>query len=157
MIQSSTPCAPPRNAVLLSKINASIAADAASADSHFLLANLPHLERFYANEAMLIHMLSPRGERMKPKQKFKEYLSEKTVNPELFPVIPIVELAGSRRVLVENHLGVTQYSGETIGIKMKYGEIQINGCGLTLEQMTRVKLVVTGRIDGICLHRREKG
>lgn len=94
---------------------------------------------------------------MKPKQKFKEYLSEKTVNPELFPVIPIVELAGSRRVLVENHLGVTQYSGETIGIKMKYGEIQINGCGLTLEQMTRVKLVVTGRIDGICLHRREKG
>ena len=94
---------------------------------------------------------------MKPKQKFKEYLSEKTVNPELFPVIPIVELAGSRRVLVENHLGVTQYSGETIGIKMKYGEIQINGCGLTLEQMTRVKLVVTGRIDGIYLHRREKG
>ena len=94
---------------------------------------------------------------MKPKQKFKDYLSEKTVNPELFPVIPIVELAGSRRVLIENHLGVTQYSKETIGIKMKYGEIQINGCGLTLEQMTRVKLVVTGRIDGICLYRREKG
>lgn len=94
---------------------------------------------------------------MKPKQKFKDYLSEKTVNPELFPVIPIVELAGSRRVLIENHLGVTQYSKETIGIKMKYGEIQINGWGLTLEQMTRVKLVVTGRIDGICLHRREKG
>lgn len=94
---------------------------------------------------------------MNPKQKFKEYLSEKTVNPELFPVIPIVELAGSRRVLIENHLGVTQYSRETIGIKMKYGEIQINGCGLTLEQMTRVKLVVTGRIDGICLHRKEKG
>ena len=93
---------------------------------------------------------------MKPKQKFKDYLSEKTVNPELFPVIPIVELAGSRRVLIENHLGVTQYSKETIGIKMKYGEIQINGCGLTLEQMTRVKLVVTGRIDGICLHRRER-
>lgn len=94
---------------------------------------------------------------MKPKQKFKEYLTEKTVNPELFPVVPIVELAGSRRVLIENHLGVTQYSRETIGVKMKYGEIQINGCGLTLEQMTRVKLVVTGRIDGICLHRREKG
>lgn len=93
---------------------------------------------------------------MKPKQKFKEYLSEKTVNPELFPVIPIVELAGSRRVLIENHLGVTQYSREMIGIKMKYGEIQINGCGLTLEQMTRVRLVVTGRIDGICLRRREK-
>lgn len=94
---------------------------------------------------------------MNPKQRFKKYLSEKTVNPELFPVLPIVELAGGRRVLIENHLGVTQYSKEKIGIKMKYGEIQIIGCGLSLEQMTRTKLVVTGRIDEICLHRREKG
>lgn len=156
-MQSSTPAAPPENAALLSRISASIPADAARAGSHFLFSNLPHLERIYARGPRLIHMLFLRGERMKPKQKFKDYLSEKTVNPELFPVIPIVELAGSRRVLIENHLGVTQYSKETIGIKMKYGEIQINGCGLTLEQMTRVKLVVTGRIDGICLHRREKG
>lgn len=94
---------------------------------------------------------------MNPKQKLKNYLSEKTINPELFPVLPIVELAGGSRVLIENHLGVTQYSREKIGIKMKYGEIQILGCGLTLEQMTRAKLVVTGRIDDICLRRREKG
>ena len=93
---------------------------------------------------------------MKPKHNIKDYLLEKTVYPELFPAIPIVELAGGSRVLIENHLGVIQYSREQIGIKMKYGEIQINGCGLTLEQMTRVKLVVTGRIDGICLHRRER-
>lgn len=156
-MQSSTPAAPPLKAALLSRISASIPADAASGESHFLLFKLPHLERIYANKALLIHMLFQRGERMKPKRKLKDYLSETTVNPELFPILPIVELAGSRRVLVENHLGVIQYSRETIGIKMKYGEIQINGCGLTLEQMTRVKLVVTGRIDGICLHRREKG
>ena len=93
---------------------------------------------------------------MRAKRKFKEFLPETAVDPELFPIVPIVELAGSHRVLVENHLGVIQYSTEKIGIKMKYGEIQINGCGLTLEQMTRVKLVVTGRIDGICLHRRER-
>ena len=49
------------------------------------------------------------------------------------------------------------YEESKIGNKMKYGEIQIIGCGLTLEQMTRAKLVVTGRIDNICLRRREKG
>lgn len=98
-------------------------------------------------------MLSVRGETMSAKRKFKDFLPEKAVDPELFPIVPIVELAGSHRILVENHLGVTQYSTEKIGIKMKYGEMQICGCGLTLEHMTRVKLIVTGRIDGICLLR----
>lgn len=93
---------------------------------------------------------------MRAKRKFKEFLPETAVDPELFPIVPIVELAGSHRVLVENHLGVIQYSTEKIGIKMKYGEIQICGCGLTLEHMTRVKLIVTGRIDGICLLRGDK-
>lgn len=88
-----------------------------------------------------------------PRRKLRDYLSEKTENPELFPTVPIVELAGNRRVLVENHLGVIQYSTEKIGIKMKYGQMQICGCDLTLEQMTKVKLIVTGRIDGICLLR----
>lgn len=88
-----------------------------------------------------------------PKRKLREYLSEKAENPELFPSVPIVELAGSHRVLVENHLGVTQYSTEKIGIKMKYGQMQISGCGLMLAHMTRVKLIITGRIDGICLMR----
>lgn len=92
---------------------------------------------------------------MMPRRRFRDYLEERTGNPELFPDLPIVELAGSHRVLVENHLGVTQYSTERIGIKMKYGQLRINGCGLILEHMTKVKLVVTGRIDGICLERRE--
>lgn len=90
-----------------------------------------------------------------PRRKLRDYLEEKTDNPDIFPSVPIVELAGSHRMLVENHLGVIQYSTEKIGIKMKYGQLQICGCGLTLEQMTKVKLVVTGRIDGISLLRRE--
>ena len=90
-----------------------------------------------------------------PRRKLSECLEEKTDNPDIFPSVPIVELAGSHRMLVENHLGVIQYSTEKIGIKMKYGQLQICGCGLTLEQMTKVKLVVTGRIDGISLLRRE--
>lgn len=92
---------------------------------------------------------------MMPRRKFRDYLWDKTENPELFPSVPIVELAGSHRVLVENHLGVIQYSTERIGIKMKYGQMQICGCGLMLEQMTKVKLLVTGRIDGILLLRRD--
>lgn len=153
LIHSATPCAAPDTAVLLSSINASIPADAAIAVNHFRLSNVRHLGRIYAKEHCLIHMLSVRGETMSVKRKFNHFLPEKAIDPELFPIVPIVELAGSHRVLVENHLGVTHYSTEKIGIKMKYGQIEICGCGLTLEHMTRVKLIVTGRIDGICLLR----
>lgn len=150
------PCAAPDKAALLSSISASIPADAAIAVNHFRLSNVLHLGRIYAKEPRSIHMLSVRGETMRANRKFKEFLPEKAVDPELFPIVPIVELAGSHRILVENHLGVIQYSTEKIGIKMKYGQIQICGCGLTLEHMTRVKLIVTGRIDGICLLRGDR-
>lgn len=153
---SSTPWAAPEKAVLLSRINASIIAEAAAASNHFRFSNGLHLGRIYAKGTIRIHMLFPRGEVMMPRRRLKDYVSEKAVNPELFPIVPIVELAGSHRVLVENHLGVTQYSMEMIGIKMKYGGIRICGCGLTLEHMTRVKLIITGRIDSICLLRGEE-
>lgn len=77
-------------------------------------------------------------------------------NPDVFPLVPIVELAGSCRVLVENHLGVTEYSTKQIGIKMKYGELHVCGCGLRLEHMTKIKLIITGQIDGISLIRRRE-
>ena len=83
-------------------------------------------------------------------------LPEGAANPEVFPVVPIVELAGNCRVLVENHLGVIQYSGTQIGIKMKYGQLNICGCKLVLEHMTRVKLIVIGQIDSISLIRRSE-
>ena len=56
-------------------------------------------------------------------------------------------------MLVENHRGVTQYSTEQIGIKMKYGLLTVCGCRLTLEHMTKVKLVITGNINSISLTR----
>ena len=93
---------------------------------------------------------------MKIKGRLLQSLSESTPNPEVFPILPIVELAGSRRVLVENHLGVTEYSTEKIGIKMKYGELNVCGCKLQLEHMTRVKLIITGQIDCISLSRRNE-
>lgn len=91
---------------------------------------------------------------MRMKQRLLQSLPERVPNPEVFPVLPIVELAGTRRALVENHLGVTEYSPERIGIKMKYGELHVCGCRLRLEHMTRVKLVITGEITGVSLLRR---
>lgn len=73
---------------------------------------------------------------------------------EILPGLPVVEIAGERRVLVENHMGVMEYSQGRIGIKVKYGMVVICGSCMTLTRMTKEQLVVSGKIDGVSLIRR---
>lgn len=75
---------------------------------------------------------------------------------EPLPGVPVVELAGEHRVLIERHGGVTEYSREKICVKVRYGQVSICGCGLELTCMTREQLVISGRIDCVQLHRRKK-
>lgn len=75
---------------------------------------------------------------------------------ETMPGLPIVELAGDSRVLIENHRGIVQYSQEQIGVRVKYGKLLVCGCSLHLSCMTRERLVIHGRIKEIHLERREQ-
>lgn len=68
---------------------------------------------------------------------------------ELAPGIPLVELAGDKRVLIENHNGVIQYGSESIRIKVKYGQICICGGSLRLSFMTKGQLIINGQIDSL--------
>ena len=73
---------------------------------------------------------------------------------EPIPGQPIVEIAGDRRVLIENHFGVKEYSRERIAVKVKYGFVCVCGCNLELIRMTKEQLVISGRIDAVSIHRR---
>lgn len=73
---------------------------------------------------------------------------------ESLPGVPVVELAGDRRVLIERHKGVTAYSDEQICVRLSYGYLSICGCNLELTRMTREQLIISGRIDGIQIQRR---
>lgn len=75
---------------------------------------------------------------------------------EPLPGVPVVELAGEHRVLVERHGGVTEYSREKICVKVSYGQVCVCGSGLELTCMTREQLVISGCIGCIQLHRRKK-
>lgn len=72
------------------------------------------------------------------------------------PGHPIVELAGDRRVLIENHGGVREYGGARITVGMHYGEVSVLGEGLEILRMTKEQLVICGRITGLELKRRGK-
>jgi len=68
--------------------------------------------------------------------------------------MPLVAIYGRRRVLIENHRGVTEYRKDRIGIRVSYGQIAVCGSGLELVRMSKEQLVIRGRIDSITVCRR---
>lgn len=77
------------------------------------------------------------------------------IDAQALPGLPLVELAGQNRVLIENHRGVCAYGREQISVRVSYGEVNVRGCGLELAKMSREQLVITGRIDAVALIRRK--
>ena len=59
-------------------------------------------------------------------------MDRSVIDPELLPGQPIVEIAGERRVLIENHKGVSSYGNDRILVKVPFGTIVICGCGLQM-------------------------
>ena len=87
----------------------------------------------------------------------KNVLQKLAEHPALYsqplPGIPLVEIAGDRRILVENHQGITEYYREKICIRVKYGHICVLGNELELSCMTGQKLVISGKIDSVAFMR----
>ena len=71
------------------------------------------------------------------------------------PGLPVVEIAGDRRILIENHRGVTQYGRDNICVNVAFGQLMISGSCLELIKMTKGQLVICGRIDQLTLSRRK--
>ncbi len=72
--------------------------------------------------------------------------------PKVSTKLPLVEVAGKNRVLIENHLGVLAYSPEKIQIKVTYGKLSVIGSQLKLLEINREQLVIHGNIDSLELY-----
>lgn len=84
-----------------------------------------------------------------------QHLADRTeLESEAIPGLPILELAGDKRVLIERHGGVIEYGPERIRVRVSYGTLCINGCRLELVRMTHQQLVIAGRVDSVCIQRR---
>ena len=73
---------------------------------------------------------------------------------ECIPNLPLVEIAGDRRVLIEHHCGVVEYGRERIIVQVKHGQIGILGDCLELTKMTPHQLIISGRIRSVDLYGR---
>ncbi len=72
------------------------------------------------------------------------------------PMLPLVELVGDRRVLIEHHQGVTEYGRNQITVRVKFGCITVLGQRLELAKMSPGQLVISGCIQCVRVERRGK-
>lgn len=82
-------------------------------------------------------------------------LLKSDVLSQVVPGLPVVELAGDARLLLENHRGVIEYGDERIGVMVNFGSIAVYGQNLTLQSMTGNQLVICGEIQRIELKRED--
>ena len=91
---------------------------------------------------------------MKNKKGVLRKLSEDASSyAQFLPGVPIVEIAGDKRVLIENHSGVTEYSPQRISVRVSFGCIYICGDNMELSCMSGQQLVIGGRIDNVSIIR----
>ena len=63
--------------------------------------------------------------------------------------LPRVTLSGDRQVLVENHRGLLEYSGERVELAGGRLRVRIRGQGLYLRAMDPEIILVAGQIFGV--------
>jgi sporulation protein YqfC len=94
---------------------------------------------------------------MKRRSNWMQRMAEELeANEDPLPRHPLVEICGERRVLIENHQGVSRYGKDQIWVKVCYGEIAVRGSALELSKMTREQMVICGKIENVSLIRRRE-
>lgn len=66
-------------------------------------------------------------------------------------VSPVVEIIGNGRVLIEHHKGIEIYQADCVCVRMAYGTVKILGRNLYFAQISPQQLVISGKIESVCL------
>lgn len=70
---------------------------------------------------------------------------------ECIPGLPLIEIVGNVRVLIEHHCGVTEYGKQRIVVQTKDNLVAVEGDNLELTKMTSDQLIISGTIYSIAL------
>ena len=73
---------------------------------------------------------------------------------QTLPGIPIIEIYGNQRVLVDGKCRVTMFDNDRICLKSKQNNISVLGTGLRVAELSCNKTVIFGCIDSVSIHGR---
>ena len=71
------------------------------------------------------------------------------LSEECSSILPLIEIAGNQRVLIEHHKGVVEYGRERIIVQVKKGSVAVLGNNLELSKMTNHQLIISGCIHSV--------
>jgi len=74
----------------------------------------------------------------------------------MLPTKPLVEIYEYKRVLIEHHCGIIAYGSREIIVRISFGSISVCGRNLMVRFLSKEKLVITGCVNGITLHRENR-
>lgn len=72
---------------------------------------------------------------------------------EVYTDVPKIVITGFDEMIIENFKGILEYEEFFVQINTYIGVININGYGLTLENMTNDDIKVKGKIESIDVER----
>lgn len=84
--------------------------------------------------------------------RLKEWIADSGVAQGLDDRLPRVEIEGDRRLVLENHRGVTEYGETLVRIDCGGSEVRVTGAGLRLAALSLTEAVIEGRIETVELH-----
>lgn len=70
---------------------------------------------------------------------------------QTLPGIPIIEIYGNERVLIEGQCRVVQYGCSVIKLRNACGFVCVCGCGLSVAELSQSKMIITGNIQSISM------
>jgi len=63
--------------------------------------------------------------------------------------LPRITLLGNMQMLIENHKGIVEYTGERVRVRLNREELLISGKGLALGNLQAEELIIEGEITGL--------
>lgn len=70
---------------------------------------------------------------------------------EALPGVPIIEIFGDKRVIIEKHYGVKAYEPNEIFVNVSLGCICVAGNDLSIAWMSKERLVIIGSVSCVSL------
>lgn len=84
------------------------------------------------------------------KKDFAATVGEKlALPPETMGEVPLVQICGKRRVSIENHRGILEYTDGVVKVAVKRGSILVQGSALTIARMTRRYVEISGNLRSV--------
>ena len=76
----------------------------------------------------------------------RERAKESFLAEDLDTSLPRVELIGDRRVMIENHRGILEYSDVCMRVALSGLILRVIGSGLELRRLTLTEMTIAGKI-----------